>query len=432
MRATSIGFSLCIVRPLGGVMSNRLKTTVAIALAASLLLLAPAVAATTNWNHNGSTISWDSDGKKRVARYAAPRPGMNGLVKPGTVLFEGIRHGSTLTGKAYVFKSGCKPEGYSVTAEISSEREFILKGAAPVFESGAGCRIDRYEQTHRNASLRFTFIDPNISVAANDKRSSEDLERDAIMMEGTSEEEGQVQADREEEQHRMNYAGQNRYLKWTKDGSRTQGELAYDTCSRIWNNDRFFEKFNPKFLVAGTTKTSDGYTGRCFSSTSTVAQIDAGDWDRARAGIMKSCRAAHENCHIFATGNTISDWALEQETSIANGSRFARNNSNRGGGDNDGGGGGGSSGAGEVLNGLLGLATSAIQGYNAGRSIGNAMNGSSGRSGGSGGSINLPKANGYSQKGSFDDCAALYRAAGRNDLASQCGQGAAGLRSLNR
>lgn len=414
-------------------MPNALKTTIAIAAAASaeLLLLVPALAATTNWNHNGSTIAWDSDGNKRIARYAEPRPGMRGLVKPGTVLFEGVRRGSTLTGRAYVFKSNCKPAGYAVTAEISSEREFILRGAAPVFESGASCRIARYEQSSHNASLRFTFIDPNASVAANDKRSSEDLEREAVMMEGTSEEEGQVQADLEEEQHRLNYAGQNRYLKWTKSSSYSQAELAYDTCSRMWNNNRFFEKFNPKFLVAGTTKTSDGYTGRCFSSTSTTAKIDPGDWNRAREGILKSCRAAHESCHIFAIGNTISNWALEQEASIANGSRFARNNNNSGGGGggSDGGGGGGSD-AGELLNGLLGLATSAIQGYNAGRSIGNAMNGSSGRSGGSGGSINLPKGNGYSQKGAFDDCAALYRSVGRNDLASQCGQGAAGLRSL--
>ena len=278
-------------------------------------------------------------------------------------------------------------------------------------------------------AMRFTFIDPNTSVASNDKRSSEDLELEAIMMEGDSEEKGQVQADREEEQHRMNYAGQNRYLKWTKNGSYSQAELAYDSCSRMWNDNRFFEKFNPKFLVAGTTKTSDGYTGRCFSSTSTTAKIDSGDWDRARESIMKSCRAAHESCHIFAIGNTISDWALEQEASIANGSRFARNNNNSGGGGGDSDGGGGS-GAGEFLNGLLGLATSAIEGYNAGRNIGSAMSGSSGRSGGSGGSINLPKGNGYSQKGAFDDCAALYRSIGRNDLANQCARGAGGLRSL--
>lgn len=420
-------------------MSNASKMTVAIAAAASaeLLLLVPALAATTNWNHNGSTITWDSDGNRRVARYAVPRPGMKGLVKSGTVLFEGFRRGNTLTGMAYVFKSGCKPAGYSVTAEISSEREFVLKGAAPVFESGAGCRIERYEPTNRNASLRFTFIDPNtsdpnISVAADDKRSSEELEREAIMMEGDSEEKAQVQADLEEQQHRMNYAGQNRYLKWTKSGSHSQAELAYDTCSRMWNDNRFFEKFNPKFLVAGTTETSDGYTGRCFSTNSTVAQIDPGDWDRARERVMKSCRAAHKSCHVFATGNTISDWALEQEASIANGSRFARNNNNSGGGGGGGGDsdGGGGSDAGAFLNDLLGLATSAIQGYNAGRSIGNAMNGSSGRSGGSGGSVNLPRGNGYSQKGSFDDCAALYRSVGRNDLAAQCGQGAAGLRSL--
>jgi len=120
----------------------------------------PGWASETIWDHNGSKIAWRSDGNSRSATYLEPRSGLASAgVRPGTVLFSGERRGSTLSGTAYVFKGGCSPAAYKVSTTITSEREFVLEGAAPVFEPG-GCGIARYDTSNGNAALRFTFIPP--------------------------------------------------------------------------------------------------------------------------------------------------------------------------------------------------------------------------------------------------------------------------------
>lgn len=136
------------------------------AWAASLACsLEPASANETIWDHNGSKITWRSDGNARSAIYLEPRAGLaTAGVQPGTLLFKGERRGNTLSGTAYVFKKGCSPAAYPVSATVASEREFVLEGSAPVFESG-GCGIARYDAGNGNAALRFTFIPPGGNAA---------------------------------------------------------------------------------------------------------------------------------------------------------------------------------------------------------------------------------------------------------------------------
>lgn len=117
--------------------------------------------AETFFDHNGSRISWISDGQKRLGKYFEPRAGLeNAGIKPGTILFEGARQGNILSGTAYGFKYGCPPAPYKVLATIASEREFVLRGEAPVFEAGSSCVIARFDAANRNANLTFTFLEP--------------------------------------------------------------------------------------------------------------------------------------------------------------------------------------------------------------------------------------------------------------------------------
>lgn len=56
---------------------------------------------------------------------------------------------------------------------------------------------------------------------------------------------------------------------------------------------------------------------------------------------------------------------------------------------------------------------------------------SSGASVGSGGTGNVAPTSGYSQRQSFEDCRAMYQAAGMYDLARKCANNATNMNSLN-
>lgn len=375
-----------------------------LALCVAVAVIAPlsaTYAASTNWDHNGSTIAWESDGNKRVAKYSEPRPGLSGLVERGTVLFEGVRRGQRLVGTAYVFKRGCKPAPYEVTANLTSEREFVLTGSAPIFERGAGCSIDRYDPSHPNGTLVFSFIDPNASVASDEHEPNVELQTSS--------------AEAARIQQTLNQTGTVRYLKWTNTKARNEAELAYDVCSKVWNQEQWFEKLNPKYLMAGTSRDGSGHRASCMSITSKILEFEADEWERDRKSITSHCLSNYEKCYMFAAGNKIAEWASTQEKRVANGSRFENNNKGSG------------SAFASFLNSVIGGVAAGVSGYNAGTAIGNSIN--RGRSGG-GGLITLPSQGGYSQKGAFDDCYKLALAVGDSSAAAKCKERSQGMHSI--
>ena len=75
----------------------------------------------------------------------------------------------------------------------------------------------------------------------------------------------------------------------------------------------------------------------------------------------------------------------------------------------------------------LGVAAAA-----SGASSGGGGYGSSGASVGPGGTGNVAPTSGYNQRQSFEDCRAMYQAAGMYDLGRKCTNNATNMNSLNR
>lgn len=153
----------------GQVMRSYQINTLMVVAAAALISSATAVqAGESRWDHNGSVIRWISDGASREARYDDVRPAISGAVSSGDVLFKGRNDNGSISGTAYVFKKGCKAAAYNVSGEVdSSGKSFELTGDAPVFEK-SGCSVARYDSTSSNATLKFTLIEDQASVAADD------------------------------------------------------------------------------------------------------------------------------------------------------------------------------------------------------------------------------------------------------------------------
>lgn len=85
------------------------------------------------WTHNGSLMRLVANGVTRTFLYEKPRAGiLKAGAKQGSVVFEGTRDGDAYEGMAYIFASGCKPQGYRVAGTISNgERRITLQGQAP-------------------------------------------------------------------------------------------------------------------------------------------------------------------------------------------------------------------------------------------------------------------------------------------------------------
>ena len=85
------------------------------------------------WTHNGSLMRLVANGVTRKFLYEKPREGiLKAGAKQGSVVFEGTRDGETYEGMAYIFASGCKPQGYRVSGTIANgERRITLQGQAP-------------------------------------------------------------------------------------------------------------------------------------------------------------------------------------------------------------------------------------------------------------------------------------------------------------
>ena len=114
-----------------------------LALAAGPAMADPA----SIWTHNGSTVALYASGNSREFRYDNPRQGIrNEGVGQGTVLFRGIRDGSSYSGTAYVFSSRCGALGYQVAGQLSGdERQIELFGSAPTRLDNS-CRPRAYRQ----------------------------------------------------------------------------------------------------------------------------------------------------------------------------------------------------------------------------------------------------------------------------------------------
>jgi len=100
--------------------------------------------AMTLWTHNGSEVAWEvGPGNERRVWYWNPRTALNGFgIARGTLLFEGQRQGSIMTGEARSFTRNCGVFIYPVQGPISTdEREVRMTGQRPVVDDD--CRITR-------------------------------------------------------------------------------------------------------------------------------------------------------------------------------------------------------------------------------------------------------------------------------------------------
>ena len=125
--------------------------------AAGACLALPALAAPSTWDHNGSRVTLDGDGTKRIISYAEPKAGLDKAgVKRGTVLFDGqVKKDGRVSGYAKIFKAGCDPVDYFVEGTIDGAKgEIVLQGQAPVY-SGNDCKIKGYSEDSKDSTLVF-------------------------------------------------------------------------------------------------------------------------------------------------------------------------------------------------------------------------------------------------------------------------------------
>jgi hypothetical protein len=96
---------------------------------------------TSFWVHNRSIVYMTEDGARRQIYYDDPRPGLKEVeVKKGTLLFDGVADGTTLSGTAFVFAKDCDPLPFAVTGKLTRDGKSItLNGKAP--RIGRQCRI---------------------------------------------------------------------------------------------------------------------------------------------------------------------------------------------------------------------------------------------------------------------------------------------------
>lgn len=98
---------------------------------AGLVLLAattalPGMAAADScWMHNGSVMRLQASGARRWFSYENPRPQLRAAgVRPGTLLFEGVKRGNWYEGTARVFSRHCpgQPLVYNVAGPVRPDQ----------------------------------------------------------------------------------------------------------------------------------------------------------------------------------------------------------------------------------------------------------------------------------------------------------------------
>ena len=142
----------------------------AILSAAALIGAATAASAQTPMiaTHNGSLMEMlPAPGGRLVVQYARPRPDLNGLVMPGTVLVRGRWQGrppQVFVGEAFVFSRLCGAIPYPVRGTVDQSQVLTLFGGAPQFDTS--CRIVGYDLNSQHATLRFEPTKPPPPPAA--------------------------------------------------------------------------------------------------------------------------------------------------------------------------------------------------------------------------------------------------------------------------
>jgi hypothetical protein len=106
------------------------------------------------WAHNRSIMYMTEDGTRRQIYYDDPRPGLKEVgVTQGTLLFDGVVDGATLSGTAFVFAKECAPLTFAVTGKLTRDgKRITLNGKAP--RIGTHCKIAGNKQ----AELVFDFF----------------------------------------------------------------------------------------------------------------------------------------------------------------------------------------------------------------------------------------------------------------------------------
>jgi len=141
----------------------------AILSAAALIGAATVASAQTPMmaTHNGSLMEMlPAPGGGLVVQYARPRPDLNGLVMPGTVLVRGHWQGrppQVFVGEAFVFSRLCGTIPYPVRGTVDQSQVLTLFGGAPQFDTS--CRIVGYDLNSQHATLRFEPTKPPIAQA---------------------------------------------------------------------------------------------------------------------------------------------------------------------------------------------------------------------------------------------------------------------------
>jgi hypothetical protein len=117
--------------------------------------------------HNGSQMAMlPAPGGGLVVQYARPRPDLNGVVMPGTVLVRGHWQGpppQVFVGEAFVFSRLCGAIPYPVRGTVDQSQVLMLFGGAPQFDTS--CRIVGYDINSQHATLRFEPTPPLAPVA---------------------------------------------------------------------------------------------------------------------------------------------------------------------------------------------------------------------------------------------------------------------------
>ena len=138
-------------------MSSLRKLCAFSAVGAACAFLSWPAHANTSWDHNGSVMVLEENGKKRRLVYAEPRGTLDTAgVRKGTVLFDGEEKADgRLAGYAKLFRVGCDPVDYFVEGSLDkSKGEILLQGQAPIY-SGTGCKITGYSDDSTASSLSF-------------------------------------------------------------------------------------------------------------------------------------------------------------------------------------------------------------------------------------------------------------------------------------
>ena len=176
----------------------------------------------------------------------------------------------------------------------------------------------------------------------------------------------------------------------------SEAQRAYNACVDSYNS-KYRSLSNYKAIVAGLTDSSS----QCFWSYNSNSEQDAIN------SAMNSCKQVKPRCFLYASTSKHSDWSQ----------RIANMGGNDGSNRSSSGGGGSGLSLGEVLD-------------VAGALVGGAAAARGGSSSGGGGGGRIPATSGYSQKGAFDDCAAVYSAAGDAAAAAKCRQRSSNMGSI--